>query len=108
MFRISILLLTAAIVALAQQSSDKSSNSDSVPAKADADAAAKKLRSDVLHMLEVDGSRERMRTGLKPLLEQGKTKMHEMCQDCDQFVDEWGRRMETRITVDAFLNVVAP
>jgi hypothetical protein len=100
-------LLVVALLLNAQQAADNPKPADPVAQKAQ--ETAKKLRADVLHLLEVDGSKERMQANLKVMLEQGKAKMIEVVpESAGSFADEWVRRMTARIKVDDFLEVVAP
>jgi hypothetical protein len=89
----AIILLAAAVLASAQDS----------PNTPQFDA---RLHADVVKLVELSGTRAAMRSGLKQLVSEGKTRMLQACPGCNPaFADEWGKRMLSRINLDDFIDV---
>jgi len=98
--RVSILLVVCALCVVAQVPSEKSG------AASDQTKVDPKLHADVVRLVELDGARERMRSGLKPLIENGKNVMMRTCNCDPAFGDEWAKRMLARTNLDDYVNVI--
>jgi Txe/YoeB family toxin of Txe-Axe toxin-antitoxin module len=95
-------LFIAVAPAIAQQAAAGSEPKKDPPA----DAAAAKLRTDVLKILEMDGTRQSLRERLTAMIPAGKAKMKESCEKCaPEFSEEWARRMEARFNLDDVLEI---
>jgi hypothetical protein len=76
------------------------------PAVGTAPVADPQLHADVLTLVQLQGSRQRMEASLKPMVDLGKAALVKGSTPCNAaFVDEWGKRMLARVNVDDFVNV---
>jgi len=68
-------------------------------------AAAPKAGPGVRLVIE-SGFREKMPALLDANMETGKVSMRKQCEECsEEFVDEWARRMKTRMNVDELVDL---
>jgi len=98
------ILLAAAIFAGAQESADK--RPQTTVAESSAPEVDARLHSDVMKLVELDGTRAAIQNNLRQLINQGKNTMVRLCPTCDPaYGDEWARRMLARAKVDDFLDI---
>jgi hypothetical protein len=98
------ILLAVAIFASAQESADK--RAQTAAAESSAPEVDARLHSDVIKLVELDGTRAAIQNNLRQLINQGKNSMLQLCPACDPaYGDEWARRMLARAKVDDFLDV---
>lgn len=65
-----------------------------------------KLHADVVRLVDLDGARQRMQNGLKPLIENGKNVMMRTCNCDPAFGEEWAKRMLARTNLDDYVSVI--
>jgi hypothetical protein len=99
------ILLAVAVFAAGQESSGTRPQTGfaagSAPKVVDA-----KLHSDVIKLVELDGTRTAIQNNLRQLVDQGKASIVRLCTGCDPaFSEEWAKRMLSRISVDDFIDV---
>lgn len=103
--RFARLILASVSCVIPQHATDISlqqPSSSAAPSK-----AAAQLRTDVLKLIELDGTKKRLQINLKQMVDKGKVQMMEQASLCNSaFADEWARRMLARANVDEFVNVV--
>jgi hypothetical protein len=91
--------------AVAQQTGQPPSKKEP---SADETGTPDKFRADVLRMLEMDGTKQRVQDGFKQALIDAKAKMAKVCPQCaPEFFDEWARRMESQYTIPQVMDIFA-
>ena len=78
-----------------------------VPQQAINSSPDAQLHTDVLKLVDLDGTKERLQNNLSRMIDEGKARMMQQGSPCNSaFADEWARRMLARASVDDFVNVV--
>jgi hypothetical protein len=97
------LLICATLSSFAQQSSDKVAQDLTSEIKSNAT-----LHNNILHLLELDGTRQRMQDAVTQIIPASKKVVAAACANCDPaFADEWAKRMIARTKIDDYVAVVA-
>jgi hypothetical protein len=63
------------------------------------------LHADILTLVQLEGTRQKMEANIKQVVELGKDAMIKASSRCSAaFAEEWGKRMLARIRIDDFVN----
>lgn len=98
---VSLFFLVVMCVAAQQPGKTAPDQTMSIPT----DKPDAQLHADVLTLVELEGSRQGMESGLKQLIESGKAEMMKLTPCNQAFAGEWSKRMLARINIDDFMSI---
>lgn len=94
---LDILLVTASLLLAPQQATTKPGTPPT--------AAETMLHADVVKLLEISETRDRLQAGIPSMVEQGRKAMMDKCSTCTpEFGEEWAKRMAARLNVQDFVD----